>query len=129
MNIEITLRDMDGRQYRRVSFDCDPDGYTLELTADRGLGIEADLLRGVCRYTPPGPGATTFGISLVATSDNMTQEVGDHVPTGAADATFLRALAAITTTSDAERLREAADRLELLEKEHRARYLDEMNSR
>lgn len=118
-NIEIILRDADGTHLESVSMDCSIDDLTLELTAD-GEALESFIERGA-RYKPPGPQPRLFSVHLEATADNLTREVGARViarePTGAADAEFLRGLAAILIGCDGDRLREAADRFDALEQE------------
>jgi hypothetical protein len=78
MNIEIILRDSEGRQTERLSMDHEPSDLYLSLTHD-----DCTLARGFIdpgsRYTPPGPQPNKFGIKLEARADNLTREVGAPV--------------------------------------------------
>lgn len=126
MNIEIILRDSDGRQTERLIMDYEPSDLYLSLTHDDGTPAEGFIEAGA-RYTPPGPQPNAFGIKLEARADNLTRELGAPViardPTGAADAEFLRGLGAILIGFDGQRLREAADRFDALEQERREIHL------
>ncbi len=78
MNVEIILRDDDGRQLERFSMDHERNDLYISLTHD-----DATLAQGFIdpgpHYTPPGPQPNAFGIKLEASADNLTREVGAPV--------------------------------------------------
>ncbi len=128
MNVEIILRDSDGRQTERLSMDCDAADVELSITGN-GEHLPG-FIEGGARYTPPGPLPASFSVVLAAIADNLTRTVVEPVtqretPT-VAEAAFLRDLAEIlhyvpavhgVDTGHVDACNDAADEFEKLEQQ------------
>ncbi len=133
MNVEIILRDDEGRRVEHLSMDCEASDLSVGITRDERTAAESQMVEWA-RYVPPGPQPSTFNLRLRACADNLKRTVGEPVTRREkprlAEPEFLRDLAEIlhyvpvvhgVDSGHVEALNEVAERFDALEQEIQGR--------